>query len=389
MMPAAAFLSFATVESGRHQEYNAWHQLDHRPENLALEGVMAGERWVRTPECAAAYPVADPILAGTHYVNSYWFRAPVAEAFASWQSLAERSFQEGRRPDVRLATRPMMGTFTPTTACVSPGALVSPPAMLHRPVRGVILSIHRLTQPRDPHTEHWLGTRERAMRDRVALPGVAGAWSLSSLSTTIDPGWQPTAGSMTFDPSPQAAGVHRAELTFLDEDPFAVAEHLPGLERSRTPRRSHNCRGDLPQPAAPDHPLAVGLVRPSGPARPLRVLSCPPLLLPGQHDSALVAKKAPSRPRATQRKSRQSIQVHHSPKHRVSPVTPGELTTPRSAGRNQGTPIECRVAVSSAKRHHQQQRPTRLGAEGETLYQCILHRVPSSGDRRRATLRPG
>lgn len=233
MRPGAAFFSFASVAPGHHQEYNAWHQLDHRPENLALDGVLAGERWVRTPDCARAYPITDPRLAGTHYVNSYWFRAPIENAFADWQGLAERSFQEGRRPDVRLATRPMMGTFTPITGLAAPRVRVSPLALLHRPIRGVALSIHRLTQPRDPQTEQWFGERERAMRERVGRPGVAGAWSLSSISTTIDPGWQPTAGSMTFDPTPAAAGAHRAELTFLDDDPFEVVEQLPGLQPSR------------------------------------------------------------------------------------------------------------------------------------------------------------
>lgn len=233
MRATAAFLSFAAVAAGRHREYNAWHQLDHRPENLVLDGVLAGERWVRTPECAALYPVADPVLAQTHYVNSYWFSGPVAAALAEWQALAEQSFQQGRRPDVRIATRPMMGTFAPVSGCAARRARVSPLALLHRPARGVVLSIHRLAQPRAAHTESWLGAREEQLRRRVETPGVAGAWSLSSVSTTIDPGWQPTPGSMTFDPSPAGSGHLRAELTFLDEDPLAVVERLDGLEPGR------------------------------------------------------------------------------------------------------------------------------------------------------------
>jgi hypothetical protein len=38
---------------------------------------------------------------------------------------------------------------------------------------------------------------------------------------------------MTFDPSPDASGHLRAELTFLDEDPLAVVERLDGLEPGR------------------------------------------------------------------------------------------------------------------------------------------------------------
>lgn len=236
MNPAAAFLSFATVRSGRHHEYNAWHQLDHRPENLALDGVLHGERWVRTSACAADYPVADPVLHATHYVNSYWFRAPVEVSFAEWQALAEQSFQAGRRPDVRIATRPMMGTFVPVTGLASDHALVSPRALLHRPATGVVLTLHRLLEPRDPLAETWLGECERAARERIDLPGVAGVWTLSSSSTTLDPGWQPRAGSMTFDPGSDPGRI-RAEITFLDEEPADVVRTLPGLApRAGSPR---------------------------------------------------------------------------------------------------------------------------------------------------------
>ena len=50
-----AFFSFPEVlDPARHRDYNAWHQLDHLPENRALRGVLHGERWVRTPACRAA-----------------------------------------------------------------------------------------------------------------------------------------------------------------------------------------------------------------------------------------------------------------------------------------------------------------------------------------------
>jgi hypothetical protein len=216
-------------------EYNAWHQLDHRPENLILGGVLAGERWVRTPACAALYPVEDEVLASTQYVNSYWFRAPLSESFASWQGLAELSFQQGRRPDVRIATRPMMGMFLPVNGFAAQRVKVSPVALLHRPARGVVLSMHRLAEPRAVRTGQWLAEQEAALRDRLAVPGVAGAWSLSSRSTTIDPSFRGESGSMTFDPSTSTSstGAHRVELTFLDEDPFAVVETLPTLRPDR------------------------------------------------------------------------------------------------------------------------------------------------------------
>jgi hypothetical protein len=227
MTPDGLFLSFATVADGRHDEYNAWHQLDHRPENLVLPGVLAGERWVRTPECAAAYPVADPTLDTTHYVNSYWFRPPVQASLAEWQRLAELSFQQGRRPDVRIASRPMMGLWAPVSGWVADRVGVSPEALLLRPARGVLLSVLRLDEPKTPAAEVWLGERERRARGLLEIDGVAGVWTASSTSTTLDPSWLPTPGSTTFDPAPRDAGCLRVELVFLDADLWEVAGRLP------------------------------------------------------------------------------------------------------------------------------------------------------------------
>ena len=230
MTPDGLFLSFASVADDAHEEYNTWHQLDHRPENLVLPGVLAGERWVRTPACAAAYAVADPDLAATHYVNSYWFRSPVQTSLAEWQGLAELSFQQGRRPDVRIATRPMMGLWDPVSGLVAPRVGVSPEALLVRPAKGVLLSLLRLAEPKTAAAQLWLGERERRARSLLDVPGVAGAWTASSVSTTLDPSWRPTPGSATFDPSPTEAGCLRAELVFLDDDPWRVAERLSAVD---------------------------------------------------------------------------------------------------------------------------------------------------------------
>jgi hypothetical protein len=233
MLAQRVFFSFAEVtDPGRHREYNEWHQLDHRPENLALDGVLHGERWVRTPECARRGVVGSPGLAGTHYVNMYWFREPADASFRQWQELAERSFQRGRRPDTGLTERPLMGLFATIAGYASPRVLVSPDALPFRPVRGVWLSLVRLLDPRSPRAHRYLGHR-----DRVAIPrllrcrGVAGAYAFSSLSTTIDPSWRPVPGSVTFDASGSDAGSLRAELLFLDADPLDTLAERQDAER--------------------------------------------------------------------------------------------------------------------------------------------------------------
>ena len=48
MFSERAFFSFIELtDPDRHREYNEWHQLDHRPENLLLPGVAWGDRWAR------------------------------------------------------------------------------------------------------------------------------------------------------------------------------------------------------------------------------------------------------------------------------------------------------------------------------------------------------
>ena len=69
-------------DPARHAVYNRWHQLDHRPGNLALPGVVHGERWVRSPDCAGRSVVSDERLSGTHSVNLDWFKDPTDHAIA-------------------------------------------------------------------------------------------------------------------------------------------------------------------------------------------------------------------------------------------------------------------------------------------------------------------
>lgn len=228
MLAEEVFFSFAEVlDPTRHRDYNAWHQLDHRPENLALPGVQWGERWVRSPDCAAAGIDPVPELAGTHYVNMYWFTEPAAESIREWQRLAERSFQWGRRPEGAYATRPLMGFFMAVKGYVAPRVRVSPDALPFRPNRGVHIVVYRLREPHSAAAEEVLAWYDRVhMPDVVACPGVAGAWTFSSVSTTLDAGWEARRGSTTFDPGAADPGRLRVAVIFVDEDPLVVASRL-------------------------------------------------------------------------------------------------------------------------------------------------------------------
>lgn len=228
MLAPHGFFSFTSVtNSADHCAYNEWHQLDHRPENLALDGVRYGERWVRTPECAAA-STADRRLAPTHYVNLYWFRPPIADAVTKWQGLAEQAFQWGRRQDIALCTRPLMGFFDIVKGYVRPEVLVSIEALPFRPTRGVIVEVVQLSQPHSIGVEafyRWVDTV--AMPAVLRVDGVAGAYTFASVTSTIDAGFAASDDARTFEPTGAAqAGSLRITVTYCDDDALVVRARL-------------------------------------------------------------------------------------------------------------------------------------------------------------------
>jgi hypothetical protein len=228
VLSEAVFFSFAEVtDPASHRAYNEWHQLDHRPENLALDGVRYGERWVRTPGCAATSIITDSRLERTHYVNMYWFREPWRSSFAQWQELAERSYQWGRRPELGYAVRPFMGLFRTVRGQSAPRVLVSADALPFRPARAVQLSVRRFETPHSPATHAFLtDAQARRVPALLDVGGVAGVWTFSSIGTTLDPSWQPMAGSVTFDPQGTDAGLFRAELVFIDGPPEQARDKI-------------------------------------------------------------------------------------------------------------------------------------------------------------------
>src|SRR5690625_795723 len=98
MFSNIAFFSFVELtDPSKHWEYNEWHQLDHLPENLALERVAWGERWSRRGQFKDMGSAAER-FAGVDYAAMYWFRGDPDKAIADWEHLGEATFQLGRGP---------------------------------------------------------------------------------------------------------------------------------------------------------------------------------------------------------------------------------------------------------------------------------------------------
>jgi hypothetical protein len=211
--PTRAFFSFPEVlDPARHRDYNAWHQLDHRPENLALDGVVHGDRWVRTPACRAASAVdLDPELGAAHYVAMYWFREPAGPSIREWRELGTTTLEQGRRPELAWTRRRHTGFYRPLEGLVAPGVPVSARAVPHRPHRGVVLEVLRAEEPTDPRSEAGFGRHRADLTAAMGLPGVVGAWSFGS---------REVSGA-----SPD--GSTRIALLWCDDDPCAVAAEMP------------------------------------------------------------------------------------------------------------------------------------------------------------------
>ena len=151
------FFSFTEVtDPSAHEAYNAWHQLDHLPEQFTIDGILFGRRWVRSPRCRAAESATSGLLDRFHYMTLYLLRDErvVPEFFA----LAERLHAEDRFFAARRAL--LSGPFPVVGRWAAPRVAVSPGAVPYRPAQGVHVVVGPALQG----------------EELVGHAGVAGAW---------------------------------------------------------------------------------------------------------------------------------------------------------------------------------------------------------------------
>jgi hypothetical protein len=151
------FFSFTEVtDASAHEAYNAWHQLDHLPEQFTVDGITFGQRWVRSPRCQAAETSTSTLLDRFHYMTLYLMRDEgVIPAFFA---LAERLRAEDRFFAARRAL--LSGPFDVVGRWAAPRVAVSAEAVPFRPSRGVYVVV-------GPPVDG---------AELAGQPGVAGAW---------------------------------------------------------------------------------------------------------------------------------------------------------------------------------------------------------------------
>lgn len=224
------FFSFVTLDGATpadHRAYNEWHQLDHRPENLALPGVAWGDRWARPASHKAASTAGDATYAEIDYVAMYWFREPVAEAVRAWDRLGEDSFQWGRGPLIPGVRRTLLAFFRPVKGYAAPSALVDPRVLPYRPNRGLHLTVTRHAEPHSLATHEHHRFEDRSLLPRLMdLEGVAGAWTFS-FSHHQQHSSLPFSGDQE-----DAPGSLRIRLLYLDGEPLETSARITESEQS-------------------------------------------------------------------------------------------------------------------------------------------------------------
>jgi hypothetical protein len=204
------FFSFTEITDPReHRSYNEWHQLDHMPEQFPIPGIAYGERWVRTPACAALHLGDDGPLAATHYLTLYLMTEPLDDTLREFYDRGQHLRALGRFHRDRKSH--FSGPLRVLDTAVAPRALIAAEAVPYRPNRGVYVVVEEpVDRVRlDEHTR-WLHAEHHATL--LAVPGVVGLWTFTTSPAFREHPWDP--------------GHRRVTVVWLDDAPLAVAPRL-------------------------------------------------------------------------------------------------------------------------------------------------------------------
>ena len=207
------FFSFSAVtRAGQHQAYNAWHMFDHIPENMALQGVMHGQRWVCPPEYQTQRLADDAALAPHQYMTLYLFEEPADKVTREFIDLAPRLEALGRFNHDRKSY--LSGPFMLVKAYAAARVLVSPEAIPYRPGTGLFVTVDDVA---DASMEGSIGTwlDQVHVPDMLSVKHVAGIYWFRALHDE--------RGGRSAVPMPAGRTVR---VHYLDGDPAEMRADL-------------------------------------------------------------------------------------------------------------------------------------------------------------------
>ena len=167
----AAFLGLMEVHgAGAEDRYERWHASDHLPENLAIPGVVFGQRWHAGEALRSTHDARDAAFGAPQFLITYFFGEPLETSLEEWNTLADRLHEAGRMFDDRSVR--LGGLFAFEHREIAPGLDLSVRALHHRPHTGVYLHLAAATERGEAD--------EARFREVLARPGVAGGIRFAS-----------------------------------------------------------------------------------------------------------------------------------------------------------------------------------------------------------------
>lgn len=170
---AAAFFCIEVTDPNGHLEWNWWHSSDHIPENLALDGVALGTRWIAPKTLMDARMAVHPGLARTQYLVHYLFKDPVEQSLTDFSALGAQLRAVGRmyeKTDIPLAATAIF-----LKGFVAPRIEISPEALPYRPHKGILAIMVDFEGDKD-HQESSRWFDRVHVPDMLTVKGITGAY---------------------------------------------------------------------------------------------------------------------------------------------------------------------------------------------------------------------
>ncbi len=204
-----------TPPVGRDDDaYLRWHLLDHAPEQMRIDGIQLGTRWIADEALRDARLAGSGPLAEVGSAMAYLVGDPVQRSHDDFMELGRRLAEVGRFPEHRPSLQVRLLALHRWAA--APAALVAAEVVPWRPHRGVVLIVE---EPVVDDLDPWLRWIHLEHEGRLLdVDGVAGAWTFGSTTT-----W-------TLHPN-LVGPPQRLTVVYLDRDPLLVTRALePVLE---------------------------------------------------------------------------------------------------------------------------------------------------------------
>jgi len=176
--PMAYFALSRMADRAQHHAENELFQLYHQPELRSLPEIAWADRWVLSPDCAAAATTDSDRR--FDYASICWLRAPAHASARACGEHFERAAQRGLHS--RAWAEPALEVFmVPLKGYVRKQALLSADALPFRPNTGTYLIVSQFFRHHDAEAEDVFRWYDQVhIEELLSCGGAAGAWTFGA-----------------------------------------------------------------------------------------------------------------------------------------------------------------------------------------------------------------